>query len=555
MKIMWLVDEVHGDWTQGYASRRASNRYRAVIPAQELRRLGHDVQLEPMASWGGSASEQAAPDLVVVSKQFGWNNPARYEQIASRIVQQLRAVANQGSRIVVDFCDDHFEQPLLGPSWRTLASMAHVCVAGSNELRETVQAHTGAPVVVVGDPISSPLQTPRVFRPQSRVQSAVQGWLGGKRALQRLRLVWFGNHSNVAPLFDWAQQLAPFAEKQPWWLTVVTTATPEIERSVARFNATHGVRAAMELVAWDETAQWEAVATSDLVLIPADISSAAKRVKTGNRMTDALHMGRFVIASPVPAYGPFSAFATLTEDPVAAVEAYLDNPAAILRRISEGQRAAVEHASPMRIAAEWLGAFEGVVDAPRSMQAAPAQLVQSPPISSPIRLNLGCGDKIISGYVNVDVVESRAGKSPDVICDLHQLTPFPDNHADEVLAVHVVEHFWRWEIEAVLREWMRILKPGGRMILECPNLQAACEAFLANPSSASGHGNAGQRTMWVFYGDPSWKDPLMVHRWGYTPASLAELMGSIGLTKARQEPAQFKLREPRDMRIVAEKPL
>jgi hypothetical protein len=42
----------------------------------------------------------------------------------------------------------------------------------------------------------------------------------------------------------------------------------------------------------------------------------------------------------------------------------------------------------------------------------------------------------------------------------------------------------------------------------------------------------------------------MVHRWGYTPRSLAQVMAQAGLVNIRQEPAQFKLREPRDMRIV-----
>ena len=41
-----------------------------------------------------------------------------------------------------------------------------------------------------------------------------------------------------------------------------------------------------------------------------------------------------------------------------------------------------------------------------------------------LKLNLGCGDKILGGYVNVDVVEARAGMRPDVICDLHDLAPF-----------------------------------------------------------------------------------------------------------------------------------
>ena len=171
-----------------------------------------------------------------------------------------------------------------------------------------------------------------------------------------------------------------------------------------------------------------------------------------------------------------------------------------------------------------------------------------------LKLNLGCGDKILPGYVNVDVAPSRGGREPDVICDLRDLHPFATGTVDEILSVHVVEHFWRWEVVGVLREWVRVLKPGGLMVLECPNLRSACEQFLANPEAFSGPGPEGQRTMWVFYGDPAWRDPLMVHRWGYTPQSLAQVMSEAGLTQIRQEPAQFKLREPRDMRLGGAKP-
>jgi SAM-dependent methyltransferase len=171
----------------------------------------------------------------------------------------------------------------------------------------------------------------------------------------------------------------------------------------------------------------------------------------------------------------------------------------------------------------------------------------------PLRLNLGCGDKHLPGYVNVDVAASRAGVQPDVQCDLRDLKRFATDGADEILAVHVVEHFWRWEIVAVLREWVRTLKPGGQMVVECPNLLEACRALLENPVNGAQPGPEGQRTMWVFYGDPAWRDPLMCHRWNYTPQSLQALMEEAGLVRVRQEPAQFKLREPRDMRIVGEK--
>jgi SAM-dependent methyltransferase len=172
-----------------------------------------------------------------------------------------------------------------------------------------------------------------------------------------------------------------------------------------------------------------------------------------------------------------------------------------------------------------------------------------------MKLNLGCGDKIIDGYINVDVAQERAGKQPDVIADIRKLSEvFEVNSVTEILAVHVVEHFWRWEVEEILKMWVSLLKPGGRMILECPNLISACEEFLKDPDAKSSPGNEGQRTMWVFYGDPRWQDPLMVHRWGYTPLSLARVMHVAGLIDLKQEPAQFKLREPRDMRIVGSKP-
>jgi hypothetical protein len=98
-----------------------------------------------------------------------------------------------------------------------------------------------------------------------------------------------------------------------------------------------------------------------------------------------------------------------------------------------------------------------------------------------------------------------------------------------------------------------VLKPGGRLIVECPNIQSACTTFLEDPVGNARADKAGQRTMWVFYGDPAWKDPLMIHRWGYTPESLGALLAEVGLAEVRQEPAQFKLREPRDMRIAGTK--
>jgi hypothetical protein len=127
----------------------------------------------------------------------------------------------------------------------------------------------------------------------------------------------------------------------------------------------------------------------------------------------------------------------------------------------------------------------------------------------------------------------------------------PLHYSLHILLVTTALMFWS-PVCGPLREWQ--LKPGGKMILECPNLITACQEFLRDPDKTSQPGPEGQRTMWVFYGDPRWQDPLMVHRWGYTPYSLALLLKNCGLTTIKQEAAQYKLREPRDMRVTGLKP-
>lgn len=45
--------------------------------------------------------------------------------------------------------------------------------------------------------------------------------------------------------------------------------------------------------------------------------------------------------------------------------------------------------------------------------------------------------------------------------------PFPDNYADAIMSSHVIEHFFN-PIKA-LREWYRVIKPGGYIYIICPH--------------------------------------------------------------------------------------
>jgi SAM-dependent methyltransferase len=109
-----------------------------------------------------------------------------------------------------------------------------------------------------------------------------------------------------------------------------------------------------------------------------------------------------------------------------------------------------------------------------------------------MKLHLGCGRQPMEGWVNVDVIP---GEGVDRVCDITRL-PFEDSSASEIYARHVIEHIIPIKWESTLAAWFRILRPGGKIVLECPDLKKVCEYFAAD--------YLGQRNWWhrVIYGDP-----------------------------------------------------
>jgi SAM-dependent methyltransferase len=504
----------------------ASARLRMLVPKTALEARGHAVELLQV---GAAPPEECAArlrdfDALVFKKTLERGQP---------VVELFDRALASGVPVLFDICD-----PRLDPAKERgrhnlrMLGAADQVVTSTPDLAGVLRTMGARDVRVVTDPYEG-LRGAPAWRPDA----------------DRLKALWFGHPSNLDTTDRLVAELGAMGGQRPIQLTLISGGVPDLLRRCKELNQRWRPALTLRCEEWSPEVLWAALAATDLVVIPSLPDAATKLLKSPNRMVESLWAGRCVVANPLPAYVPFASWAFIDDSIRGGLERALAVQDQIVERVRAAQAYIADAHSPARIADEWERVLAETIESKRrgGSTSAPA------PAQYPLRLNLGCGDKILPGYVNVDVAESRAGMKPDVLCDLHHLTPFADAVADEILSVHVVEHFWRWEVLDVLREWVRVLKPGGRMILECPNLIAACAAFLADPARAAGPGTEGQRTMWVFYGDPGWQDPLMVHRWGYTPQSLAALMQEAGLVNVRQEPAQFKLREPRDMRIVGEK--
>jgi predicted SAM-dependent methyltransferase len=168
------------------------------------------------------------------------------------------------------------------------------------------------------------------------------------------------------------------------------------------------------------------------------------------------------------------------------------------------------------------------------------------------RINIGCGGRILPGWVNVDVAAPPNGQAPDIIADLRSI-PLPDGCAQEVMAIHVLEHIYEWEAPDALAEWFRLLAPGGRMVLEMPDLMKACRN-MAEGWKAKKHPD--QLGMWAIYGDGREKNPLMMHKTGWWFDRLKPVAEAAGFVHVQERETEFHAvgRGIRDFRLEAVKP-
>jgi predicted SAM-dependent methyltransferase len=86
---------------------------------------------------------------------------------------------------------------------------------------------------------------------------------------------------------------------------------------------------------------------------------------------------------------------------------------------------------------------------------------------APRKLNLGCGNDLREGYVNVDF---NAFNAPDLLADARKLDFLPACHYEEVLAQDVLEHLPRTHSAFTLAHWNRLLRMGGRLVLRVPSV-------------------------------------------------------------------------------------
>ena len=168
--------------------------------------------------------------------------------------------------------------------------------------------------------------------------------------------------------------------------------------------------------------------------------------------------------------------------------------------------------------------------------------------TSPFRLAVGSGRSKRPGWVTLDADPKCR---PTIVASV---PPLPEevtaSRWDEIEMIHFIEHLFVWEAEELVSQCRRVLRPGGKLVLEAPNLMFAAEVLAGVRPKPNGHPD--QFTMWVLHGDPRAKNPLYGHKWSYTPETLTELLVRSGFPRSGIRRHRARHHHPiRDFRLEA----
>ncbi len=150
-----------------------------------------------------------------------------------------------------------------------------------------------------------------------------------------------------------------------------------------------------------------------------------------------------------------------------------------------------------------------------------------------LRLHLGCGHNLKSGWVNVDL-----NPAADLTLDVRERLPFDDESFSMIYSEHFYEHFaYPDAITHLLSECFRILEPGGIHLFAVPDGERVLRHYVTR--AYDDHAEAQLRF------NPAWCKTQMdhvnyclrqngEHQWYYDEETMRMLLESIGFVKIRR---------------------
>jgi predicted SAM-dependent methyltransferase len=168
------------------------------------------------------------------------------------------------------------------------------------------------------------------------------------------------------------------------------------------------------------------------------------------------------------------------------------------------------------------------------------------------KLHLGCGSRVVPGWLNADKFSSRA----DIYLNVYRRLPFPDRSFRLIYCEHLIEHLRIDRVEGFLREVHRVLEDGGLFRFSCPDLALFAEHYVAGDRGffepVLSHFEGKRRTephrkYWVLrtIGSAFMSRAFHFHnhRWMYDFETLSSCLEEVGFRQVTKKPYRASLVE------------
>jgi predicted SAM-dependent methyltransferase len=151
--------------------------------------------------------------------------------------------------------------------------------------------------------------------------------------------------------------------------------------------------------------------------------------------------------------------------------------------------------------------------------------------SKAMKLHLGCGQRYLKGYRNIDFPSTehtvQSASVADEHADLLELK-VAESSVEEIRLHHVFEHFPRYTACALVAAWQSWLKEGGVLRIEVPDMLMTGLAAI-NPFASRHRRRVAERHLFGSH-EAAWAG----HKEGYTSSELRSLLSAFGLRVAKR---------------------
>ena len=320
MNIKFLLPKARGFLEKGKIPRRASQRFRGLVPLQHML---------PTDGFIDRVEEATKDDIVILSKAIE--------------IKDFMYLKDMGIKFIFDICDNKWRMGKDRQKNTALMNAgclhANLITTTCGQLKQKIYEETGKDALIIDDPYERAIEEP-TFKPHEK----------------NLNICYFGGRKSFW-LVNWEEVIAGLNYicgrlGLEYTLNCITQKHLLASKKITHHYYPDGPVIMYE---WNYELQKDLVKKSDFVLLPVpNENPLVFSYKSPNRVIDSIAQGKYVISTngviSYEQFGDFIGLGSLQKN----IKWAIQNPKGVISKIKEGQKYIKKYHSPEVIAKQWM---------------------------------------------------------------------------------------------------------------------------------------------------------------------------------------------------------